>query len=156
MVITKSPCILASSSTSQLLDDRWYVHCHSQSLQNRNRPPQKELIERADVEEQQLAKDLLEPSHLPRQDRGNISSSLLDKTFIFTLNLTWEYSGSPPFLYISWRHLSYLNPFLKNSLNVYPCLFENYCSCSSVYMSFIFFENERVLVCSKYFISTVR
>ncbi|XP_036307090.1 breast cancer type 1 susceptibility protein isoform X2 [Pipistrellus kuhlii] len=64
---------MESSSTSQLLDDRWYVHCYSQSLQNGNRPSQKELIERADAEEQQLAKsetqDLLEPSHLPRQDR---------------------------------------------------------------------------------------
>ncbi|XP_036195552.1 breast cancer type 1 susceptibility protein isoform X7 [Myotis myotis] len=63
---------MESSSTSQLLDDRWYVHCHSQSLQNRNRPSQKELIESADVGEQQLTKseaqDLMEPSYLPRQD----------------------------------------------------------------------------------------
>lgn len=63
---------MESSSTSQLLDDRWYVHCHSQSLRNRNRPSQKELIESVDVEEQQLAKsetqDLMEPSYLPRQN----------------------------------------------------------------------------------------
>ncbi|EPQ13607.1 Breast cancer type 1 susceptibility protein like protein [Myotis brandtii] len=63
---------MESSSTSQLLDDRWYVHCHSQSLQNRNRPSQKEFIESVDVEEQQLTKsetqDLMEPSYLPRQD----------------------------------------------------------------------------------------
>ncbi|XP_059526262.1 breast cancer type 1 susceptibility protein isoform X2 [Myotis daubentonii] len=63
---------MESSSASQLLDDRWYVHCHSQSLQNRNRPSQKELIESVGVEEQQLTKsetqDLMEPSYLPRQD----------------------------------------------------------------------------------------
>ncbi|XP_015426059.1 PREDICTED: breast cancer type 1 susceptibility protein isoform X7 [Myotis davidii] len=65
---------MESSSASQLLDDRWYVHCHSQSLQNRNRPSQKELIESVDVEEQQLTKsetqDLMELSYLPRQDPG--------------------------------------------------------------------------------------
>ncbi|XP_016057622.1 PREDICTED: breast cancer type 1 susceptibility protein isoform X8 [Miniopterus natalensis] len=69
----KEPGVERSSpSTSQLLDDRWYVPSHSQSLQNRNRPPQKELIESVDVLEQQPTKsetqDLMEQSYLPRQD----------------------------------------------------------------------------------------
>ncbi|XP_006924625.1 breast cancer type 1 susceptibility protein isoform X1 [Pteropus alecto] len=46
----------SSPSKSQLLDDRWYVHSHSQSLQNRNCPSQKELDKVAKVLEQQLIK----------------------------------------------------------------------------------------------------
>ncbi|XP_061031811.1 breast cancer type 1 susceptibility protein isoform X42 [Eubalaena glacialis] len=61
----------SSPSKSQLSDNRWYMHSHSRSLQNRNCPPQKEL-EVVDVEEQQLteseAQDLTEQSYLPRQD----------------------------------------------------------------------------------------
>ncbi|KAM9045452.1 breast cancer type 1 susceptibility protein isoform 3-T3 [Megaptera novaeangliae] len=61
----------SSPSKSQLSDNRWYMHSHSRSLQNRNCPPQKEL-EVVDVEEQQLteseAQDLTEQSNLPRQD----------------------------------------------------------------------------------------
>lgn len=40
-----------------------------------------------DVEGQQLtqskAQDFMEPSFLPRQDLGNISSALMEKTFLF-------------------------------------------------------------------------
>ncbi|KAJ8786843.1 hypothetical protein J1605_023275 [Eschrichtius robustus] len=61
----------SSPSKSQLSDNRWYMHSHSRSLQNRNCPPQKEL-EVVDVEEQQLteseAQDLTEQFYLPRQD----------------------------------------------------------------------------------------
>uniref|UniRef100_A0A8C0I1E6 Breast cancer type 1 susceptibility protein homolog n=1 Tax=Balaenoptera musculus TaxID=9771 RepID=A0A8C0I1E6_BALMU len=61
----------SSPSKSQLSDNRWYMHSHSRSLQNRNCLPQKEL-EVVDVEEQQLteseAQDLTEQSYLPRQD----------------------------------------------------------------------------------------
>ncbi|XP_070339473.1 breast cancer type 1 susceptibility protein isoform X5 [Equus asinus] len=62
----------SSPSKSQLLDNRWCVHSHSRSLQNRNCPSQKELIKVVDAEEQQLTKseaqDLMEQSYLPRQD----------------------------------------------------------------------------------------
>nr|KAF6454911.1 BRCA1 DNA repair associated [Rousettus aegyptiacus] len=46
----------SSPSKSQLLDDRWYVHSQSQSLQNRNCPSQKELDRVGNVLEQQLTK----------------------------------------------------------------------------------------------------
>ncbi|XP_070417940.1 breast cancer type 1 susceptibility protein isoform X10 [Equus przewalskii] len=62
----------SSPSKSQLLDNRWCVHSHSRSLQNRNCPSQKEFIKAVDAEEQQLTKseaqDLMEQSYLPRQD----------------------------------------------------------------------------------------
>ncbi|KAB0364414.1 hypothetical protein FD754_008570, partial [Muntiacus muntjak] len=61
----------SSPSKFQLSDNRWYVHSHSRSLQDRNCPSQKESINVADMEEQQLAKceaqDLM-GSYLPRQD----------------------------------------------------------------------------------------
>ena len=76
----------SSSSKSQLLDDMGYVHSNSQSLQNRNCPSQKELIKGIDMEEQQPteseAQDLMEPSYLSRQDLGNISSAVLEKTLL--------------------------------------------------------------------------
>ncbi|XP_066220163.1 breast cancer type 1 susceptibility protein [Saccopteryx leptura] len=70
---SKEPGVERSSPVkSQLLDDRWYVHSYSQSLQNRSYPSQKELIKGVDVEEEQLTKseaqDLMEQSYLPRQD----------------------------------------------------------------------------------------
>ncbi|XP_008570143.1 PREDICTED: breast cancer type 1 susceptibility protein [Galeopterus variegatus] len=62
----------SSPSKSQLLDNRWYVHSHSSSLQNRNCPSREELVKVIDVEEQKLKKseshDLMEQSYLPRQD----------------------------------------------------------------------------------------
>ncbi|KAM8817749.1 breast cancer type 1 susceptibility protein [Rhynchonycteris naso] len=62
----------SSPFKSQLLDDRWYVHSYSQSLQIRNCPSQKKLIKGVDVEEEQVTKsetqDLMEQSYLPRQD----------------------------------------------------------------------------------------
>ncbi|KAM7069630.1 breast cancer type 1 susceptibility protein isoform 7-T7 [Molossus nigricans] len=60
------------SSESQLLDHRWYVYHHSQSLQNRNCPSQKEFTKGVVEEVQQLTKSeaqgLVEQSYLPRQD----------------------------------------------------------------------------------------
>ncbi|KAM9747957.1 LOW QUALITY PROTEIN: breast cancer type 1 susceptibility protein [Dama dama] len=62
----------SSPSKFQLSDNRWYVHSHSRSLQDRNCPSQKVPINVADMEEQQLAKceaqDLM-GSYLPRQDQ---------------------------------------------------------------------------------------
>ncbi|XP_070335550.1 breast cancer type 1 susceptibility protein isoform X9 [Odocoileus virginianus] len=62
----------SSPSKFQLLYNRWYVHSHSRSLQERNCPSQKEPSNVADMEEQQLAKceaqDLM-GSYLPRQDQ---------------------------------------------------------------------------------------
>ncbi|KAG8512859.1 Breast cancer type 1 susceptibility protein [Galemys pyrenaicus] len=64
----------SSSSQSHLLDNRWYVHSPSRSLQSRHCPSQKELTNIIDMEEQPLTKseaqDLMEPSNLPRQDLG--------------------------------------------------------------------------------------
>ena len=84
-----SACFLISRSSPskfQLSYNRWYVHSHSRSLQERNCPSQKEPINVADMEEQQLAKceaqDLM-GSYLPRQDQGNILSSLVEKTLLF-------------------------------------------------------------------------
>ncbi|XP_061247934.1 breast cancer type 1 susceptibility protein isoform X7 [Bos javanicus] len=61
----------SSPSKFQLSDNRWYMHS-SRSLQDRNCPSQKEPINVADMEEQQLAKreaqDLM-GSFLPRQDQ---------------------------------------------------------------------------------------
>ncbi|XP_019836614.2 breast cancer type 1 susceptibility protein isoform X2 [Bos indicus] len=61
----------SSASKFQLSDNRWYMHS-SRSLQDRNCPSQKEPINVADMEEQQLAKreaqDLM-GSFLPRQDQ---------------------------------------------------------------------------------------
>ena len=58
----------------------------SRSLQDRNCPSQKKCINVADMQEQQLAKceaqDLM-GSYLPRQDQGNISSALVEKTVLF-------------------------------------------------------------------------
>ncbi|XP_036125464.1 breast cancer type 1 susceptibility protein isoform X9 [Molossus molossus] len=60
------------SSESQLLDHRWYVYHHSQSLRNRNCPSQKEFTKGVVEEVPQLTKseaqDLVEQSYLPRQD----------------------------------------------------------------------------------------
>lgn len=73
-------------SQSQLLDDRWCVHNHSGSLQNRNRPSQEELIQAIGEEERLIeseARDLTEQSDVPRQDLGNVSSALVDKTLLF-------------------------------------------------------------------------
>ncbi|XP_045231864.1 breast cancer type 1 susceptibility protein isoform X14 [Macaca fascicularis] len=69
----KEPGVERSSpSKCQSLEDRWYVHSSSGSLQNGNYPSQEELIKVVDVETQQLEKsgphDLMEPSYLPRQD----------------------------------------------------------------------------------------
>nr|XP_055112869.1 breast cancer type 1 susceptibility protein isoform X37 [Symphalangus syndactylus] len=69
----KEPGVERSSpSKCQSLDDRWYMHSCSGSLQNGNYPSQEELIKVVDVEEQQLEEsgphDLTEPSYLPRQD----------------------------------------------------------------------------------------
>ncbi|XP_072861383.1 breast cancer type 1 susceptibility protein isoform X15 [Chlorocebus sabaeus] len=69
----KEPGVERSSpSKCQSLEDRWYVHSSSGSLQNGNYPSQEELIKVVDVEKQQLEKsgphDLMEPSYLPRQD----------------------------------------------------------------------------------------
>ncbi|XP_059733751.1 breast cancer type 1 susceptibility protein homolog isoform X8 [Bos taurus] len=61
----------SSASKFQLSYNRWYMHS-SRSLQDRNCPSQKEPINVADMEEQQLAKreaqDLM-GSFLPRQDQ---------------------------------------------------------------------------------------
>ncbi|KAB0367857.1 hypothetical protein FD755_021181, partial [Muntiacus reevesi] len=63
----------SSPSKFQLSDNRWYVHSHSRSLQDRNCPSQKESINVADMEEQQLAKceaqDLM-GSYLPQDEEG--------------------------------------------------------------------------------------
>ncbi|XP_055244012.2 breast cancer type 1 susceptibility protein homolog isoform X19 [Gorilla gorilla gorilla] len=69
----KEPGVERSSpSKCPSLDDRWYMHSCSGSLQNRNYPSQEELIKVVDVEEQQLEEsgphDLTETSYLPRQD----------------------------------------------------------------------------------------
>ncbi|XP_030778976.1 breast cancer type 1 susceptibility protein isoform X4 [Rhinopithecus roxellana] len=69
----KEPGVERSSpSKCQSLEDRWYVHSSSGSLQNGNYPSQEELIKVVDMEEQQLEKsgphNLMEPSYLPRQD----------------------------------------------------------------------------------------
>ncbi|XP_048646649.1 breast cancer type 1 susceptibility protein isoform X4 [Marmota marmota marmota] len=60
------------TSKSQLVDNRWSVHSHTTSLQNRNSPSQEDLIKIVDVEEQELKKseppDLMEQSYLPKQD----------------------------------------------------------------------------------------
>uniref|UniRef100_A0A8D2F1L0 RING-type E3 ubiquitin transferase BRCA1 n=1 Tax=Theropithecus gelada TaxID=9565 RepID=A0A8D2F1L0_THEGE len=69
----KEPGVERSSpSKCQSLEDRWYVHSSSGSLQNGNYPSQEELIKVVDVETQQLEKsgphNLMEPSYLPRQD----------------------------------------------------------------------------------------
>ncbi|XP_004684180.1 PREDICTED: breast cancer type 1 susceptibility protein isoform X2 [Condylura cristata] len=62
----------SSASQSQLLDNRWYAHSPSRSLQSRHCPSQKELTNIIDVEEQPLTKseaqDLMEQSNLPRQE----------------------------------------------------------------------------------------
>ncbi|PNJ06969.1 BRCA1 isoform 12, partial [Pongo abelii] len=69
----KEPGVERSSpSKCPSLDDRWYMHSCSGSLQNGNYPSQEELIKVVDVEKQQLEEsgphDLTEPSYLPRQD----------------------------------------------------------------------------------------
>uniref|UniRef100_K7BMC4 Breast cancer type 1 susceptibility protein homolog n=1 Tax=Pan troglodytes TaxID=9598 RepID=K7BMC4_PANTR len=69
----KEPGVERSSpSKCPSLDDRWYMHSCSGSLQNTNYPSQEELIKVVDVEEQQLEEsgphDLTETSYLPRQD----------------------------------------------------------------------------------------
>uniref|UniRef100_A0A2I3LX22 RING-type E3 ubiquitin transferase BRCA1 n=1 Tax=Papio anubis TaxID=9555 RepID=A0A2I3LX22_PAPAN len=69
----KEPGVERSSpSKCQSLEDRWYVHSSSGSVQNGNYPSQEELIKVVDVETQQLEKsrphNLMEPSYLPRQD----------------------------------------------------------------------------------------
>ncbi|KAF6092503.1 BRCA1 DNA repair associated [Phyllostomus discolor] len=70
----------SSPSKSQLLDDKWDMHSYSQSLQNRNRPSQKELVKGIDVEEQQRtesgAQDFMELSYLSRQDLEGTPPSL--------------------------------------------------------------------------------
>ncbi|XP_057570375.1 LOW QUALITY PROTEIN: breast cancer type 1 susceptibility protein [Hippopotamus amphibius kiboko] len=62
----------SSSSKFQSSDDRWYMHSHSRSPQNRDCPPQKELIKVVDEEERQLTtsdtQNLMQQSYLPRQD----------------------------------------------------------------------------------------
>ena len=84
-----SPFILisrSSTSKSQLSDSRWYMHSPSRSLQNRSCPSQEELIPVIDLEEQQLttseAQDSVKQSYLPRQDLGNILSSLMEQTLL--------------------------------------------------------------------------
>ncbi|XP_055263927.1 breast cancer type 1 susceptibility protein isoform X1 [Moschus berezovskii] len=62
----------SSPSKFQLSDNRWYMHSHSRSLQDRNCLSQKEPINVADMEEQQLTKceaQGLMGSYLPRQDQ---------------------------------------------------------------------------------------
>uniref|UniRef100_A0A8C6EAY8 Breast cancer type 1 susceptibility protein homolog n=1 Tax=Moschus moschiferus TaxID=68415 RepID=A0A8C6EAY8_MOSMO len=62
----------SSPSKFQLSDNRWYMHSHPRSLQDRNCLSQKEPINVADMEEQQLAKceaQGLMGSYLPRQDQ---------------------------------------------------------------------------------------
>lgn len=62
------------------------MHSPSRSLQNRSCPSQEELIPVIDLEEQQLttseAQDSVKQSYLPRQDLGNILSSLMEQTLL--------------------------------------------------------------------------